>query len=1091
MLEFGVLGSLMVWCDGTAVQLLGSRQRTVLARLLVSRGSVVSVDALVEDLWGDEQPEQPAAAVQSFVSRLRRQLEPDRQPRSAASVVATVPPGYVLRVSPGQVDSERFERLVADAIAVTDTDPELAMRTLDSALGLWRGPAYTDCADYGWASVEATRLDELRAAAVEYRGDAGLRSGRATQVVPELTAHVLQYPLRERAWMLLAAAQYATGAQGDALGTLSRGRATLAAELGLDPSPAMRTLEADVLAQADHLLQLAPPQSTLRAESSGDLFVGREGELERLTALADHGGVVQVVGDAGAGKSTVVKRLTERLVRRGWLVGGGSCAETGGVLAGWPWAEAVRGLAELRPPSQPTAAGLGWLLLDEAVPDFDPVIGRHRTRLALRDYLLSLVSREPVVIILDDLHRADEETLALLQWVCSVSVDQRVLVVVTRRSSESSRRLEETLAALARYQPVRLMLPGLSQAAVGAILSDVLGAEVEPATVTAVTRRTGGNPFFVRETAQLLAAHGQAAALSVVPEGVREVLGQRIAELPSVARMVLICAAVLGRDIRLDLLLELSGETEDAVLDAIDAALMLGLLTEPQPGLLAFPHALVRDAVYETVSQMRRTRLHVRAGAAIERHRPADVTAIAYHYQTADDPTFADQTRRYAQFAALESERRYAFGEAYRWWQIALHASEQARDPAAERLQLLVSQVRAIALSGDLVAARGLRQQTLEQVDEIDDPELAAAAIASFDVPTLWTSHTYGSVDAEVITRTERVLRELPPGDSEPRCRMLINLALELEGENDRRGVEAAREAESMARRLGDPQVQVMAFNAQLLEHFWPGGHQERRRVGAALLQLWEDSGVVSAAVLGHMTLAQTASATGHLVAADEHIAAVESLAVTYQQPLTLAIASLYHGLREVVAGRLDQALEAYTRAAERMAQLSTLQGEGDTVTATTACAWLSAGRMGELATQWDAGSMAAQHYPEMYALALAQAGRVDEARQAAGEPRAIRKDYAFDLNWGIRGLLGLAIDDDDRVADSYQALAPFPDLLAGAGSAVLVIAPIAEILGGLAAHQGKSALAADHYRQAVDLAQQVGAAHWAARARSAARQFA
>jgi DNA-binding SARP family transcriptional activator len=1089
MLAFGVLGPLAVWRNGTAVELLGLRQRTVLARLLVSRGGVVSVDALIDDLWGDELPEQPTPAVQAFVSRLRRQLEPDRQPRSTASMLVTAPPGYALRPSAEQVDGWRFEELVRSAIAVTDTDPSAAMATLDEALGLWRGSAYAEFAEFGWARAEASRLDELRAQAVEYRADAGLRSGRAAEVVPDLAAHVLQYPMRERAWTLLAAARYATGAQGDALATLRRGRAALADELGLDPGPAMRALEADILAQAEHLVRLPPPAAVL-GNPAGDLFVGREAELGRLLAAAERGGIVQVIGDAGAGKSTLLDRLAAKLAGAGWLVGRGTCAETGGVLPGWPWAETVRALAERRPPPEATAAALGWLLRDDTAPDPDPVAGRHRTRLALREYLTGLAGEAPLLITVDDLHRADDETLALLTWICAALAGHRVLVVVTRRTSEPTARVDEAVAELARHRPDRLVLPGLRAEAVGAILTDALSADVDPETVTALTERTGGNPFFVRESAQLLAASGPHAALSVVPDGVQEVLGRRIAQLPAPARTVLTCAAVLGRDIGLDLLLDLTGETEDLVLDAVDAALVAGLITEPEPGRLAFPHALVRDAVYATASRMRRTRLHVRAARAIERHRPADVTAIAYHYETAGDPGLAPSTLRYATLAAAQAERRYAFREAGRWWSVAVAASDQVGLPAPDRLALLVSRVRAIASSGDLVAARALRHETLELTNSIDDPALVASAIASFDVPTIWTNRPYGSIDVGVVERTERVLRDLPAGDSEHRCRMLINLALELEGEDDPRGFDAAGQAEAMARRLGDPVLLVMALNAQLLEHYWPGGHRERRRVGAELLRLGRDDRIVPASVLGHMATAQTAAAEGRMTAADEHIRAVESLADTYQQPLTSAIASWYHGLRELVAGRLEPALDAYDVATRRMARLAMWQGEGDTVTVTTACAWLSQGRMGELAARWGRDSTAARAYPEMYALALAQAGRIDEGRRAAGEPGPIRRDYAFDLNWGIRGLLGVAVDDADRVAGAYRALAPFPELLAGAGSAVLVIAPIAEILGDLAAHRDEPARAADHYARAVEVARRAGAAHWAERAARAARRL-
>jgi DNA-binding SARP family transcriptional activator len=1085
VLAFGVLGSLAVRRRGEPVEVLGARQRMLLARLLVARGRVVGVDQLVEDLWGDDRPGHPAAAIHAFVSRLRRQLEPDREPRSSASVLATVAPGYALRVEPDQVDAARFEQLVRSAGAVGGARPADAFAQLTEALALWRGGAFEEFAEHGWARAEADRLDELRLEADEYRADAGLRSGRAAEVATTLAAHVTRHPLRERGWALLAAAQYATGAQGGALGTLRRARSVLADELGVDPGPALRALEDDILAQADHLVRLPPPAVAVAPGADEEVWVGRGAELDRLVALADRGGLVQLLGEAGAGKTAMLDRLGSELTARGWLVGRGRCAETGGVLPGWPWAEAVRALAAVTPPAPATAEGLGWLLRDDAPAEADPLVGQHRTRRALHAYLDELARRGRLMISLDDVHRADPETLAVLSSVCSAVAGSGVLLVVSRRPSEGSTALEDVLAQLARHEPERITLPGLDPDAVAALVARTAGTRLDGPTVRALTERTGGNPFFVRETARLVAEVGPDAALARVPAGVQDILGRRIAGLPGPARAVLVAAAVLGRDIGLDVLVAVTGQDEDAVLDGIESALVAGLLTEPGPGRLAFPHALVRDAAYETVSRMRRTRLHVRAAAAVERHRPHDVTAVAHHYETAGDAAPAAETARYAELAAAEAEQRSAFTEAARWWRTAMTATAAAGGSARDRLRLLIAEVRAIASSGDLVSARELRAETMRLADAIDDAELAAAAIASFDVPTIWTSRPYGAVDAAVVDRSERVLRRLPPGDSEPRCRMLINLALELEGEDRARGFEAAREAEAMARRLGDPQLLLMALNGALLEHYWPGGHAERVRVGHDLLALGAAEELVPATVLGHMALAQTSSATGAIGSADRHVGSVTALAESYEQPLTVAIASWYSGFREVVAGRLDAALDAYAEATARMARLRMWQGESDTVTVTIACAWLAVGRMAEIADRWDRDSLDARRYPELYALALAAAGRVDQARRVAGPPAPIRRDYAYDLNWGVRGLLGVAIDDADRAGAAYEALRPFPELLAGAGSAVLVVRPVAEILGDIAAHRGDVAAAHRHYATAVTVADRAGAPHWAARCRA------
>jgi hypothetical protein len=314
---------------------------------------------------------------------------------------------------------------------------------------------------------------------------------------------------------------------------------------------------------------------------------------------------------------------------------------------------------------------------------------------------------------------------------------------------------------------------------------------------------------------------------------------------------------------------------------------------------------------------------------------------------------------------------------------------------------------------------------------------------------------------------------------------MLVDLAFELEGEADERGFAAAREAEAMARRLGDPHLLTMALNAAVLEHFWPGGHDERRRIGRELLRVADESHLVPARVLGHMTLAQTGAADGDLASADHHVAEVEALAETYEQPLTAAIASWYHGLRHVVAGDLDAALAAYGEADRRMREVRMWEGAEDTLTVATACAWLAVGRLGELAARWDA---APRLDPELHALGLAHAGRLAEAREVAGRAAPIRRDYAMDLRWAVRGLLGVALDDPDRVADAHRELLPHSSLLAAAGSGVLVVAPVAEVLGDLAAHRGDRGAAARHYRQAVVVAERAGAAHWAARASAAAR---
>ncbi|MET8572372.1 BTAD domain-containing putative transcriptional regulator [Streptomyces sp. NPDC004783] len=252
---FGVLGTVVAARDGEALDLRGPRHRALLARLIAARRRVVPVARLVDDLW-DVPPARAVGTVRTFVGDLRRALEPGRPPRAPARLLITDGPGYALRAAPGAVDAWRFEEAVAHADRLP---PAQAPARLGAALEEWRGPAYADFGDEAWARGERARLTELRLRAVERRAELLLGLGRAADAVPDLDAHLAEHPWREEAWRLLALALYRTGRQADALAVLRRARTLLAGELGIDPGPRLRELEAAVLAQDPALDPPAEP----------------------------------------------------------------------------------------------------------------------------------------------------------------------------------------------------------------------------------------------------------------------------------------------------------------------------------------------------------------------------------------------------------------------------------------------------------------------------------------------------------------------------------------------------------------------------------------------------------------------------------------------------------------------------------------------------------------------------------------------------------------------------------------------------------------------------------------------------------------
>ena len=220
-----------------------SKQRALLAILLLDANTAVSRDRLSEGLWGERQPPGAAQTLDSYLSKLRRVLGPDRIVRRA--------PGYLLRVEPGELDLDRFERIVASAREAPDGPA--ALRALGQAFALWPGQALSDVLSEPFAAEASRRLDERRLVALEERFDIELALGRGAELVEELEALVRQHPLRERLLGQLMLALYRSGRQADALDCLQRARHELAGDLGLEPGPQLRELERQILRHDESL----------------------------------------------------------------------------------------------------------------------------------------------------------------------------------------------------------------------------------------------------------------------------------------------------------------------------------------------------------------------------------------------------------------------------------------------------------------------------------------------------------------------------------------------------------------------------------------------------------------------------------------------------------------------------------------------------------------------------------------------------------------------------------------------------------------------------------------------------------------------
>jgi YVTN family beta-propeller protein len=292
-MDFRILGPLEVLDEERLLDVGGGKQRSILALLLMNANEVVSSDRLIDELWPDAPPPTAAKIVQAHVSRLRKALD-----GSGEGILLTRGHGYLLHVEPGQLDVERFRRLLdagRQALAAGDADRGAEM--LRDALALWRGPPLADFAYDSFAQEGIARLEELRVSALEERIDADLALGRHDAVVEELEQLVARHPLRERLRGQLMLALYRSGRQAEALEVYRDARRTLADELGLEPGPSLRQLERAILAHDEALEPPLRKKARGRARIKGGLLIAAGALI--LVAVATSVAVIELTGTKG------------------------------------------------------------------------------------------------------------------------------------------------------------------------------------------------------------------------------------------------------------------------------------------------------------------------------------------------------------------------------------------------------------------------------------------------------------------------------------------------------------------------------------------------------------------------------------------------------------------------------------------------------------------------------------------------------------------------------------------------------------------------------------------------------------------------
>ena len=980
-----------------------------------------------------------------------------------------------------------------------------AASTLEEALALWRGPPLADLALEPFAQREITRLDDLRVAALELLTEAELALGRHADLIGRLERLVVEHPYREGFRAQLMHALYRCDRQADALQAYRDARRTLADELGLEPSERLRELERSILTQ-DPRLDLAVVQEGPAAEGIAGAFVGRERELAELVAglddaAAGHGRLFLLAGEPGIGKSRLAEELTSRASERGALVLVGRCWEAGGAPAYWPWVQSLRAYvrraepAALRRQLGPGAAELAQLLpeLRDVVGDPPPAESdgaRFRLFDSLAAFLKSVAVAQPLVVVLDDLHAADEPSLLLLQFVARELAQSRVTIVGAYRDVDPTLAdpLRTTLTELAREPLTRtLALPGLAEADVARFIA--LADPAASALGAAVYAETEGNPLFVGEIVQLLGKEGHLAAPVAIPHSVRETIGRRLRHLSDECNRLLTLASVLGREFDLHALARVSGLERGAVLELLDEATEARVVSDVPGaiGRMRFAHALIRDAAYHRLSKGRRIEVHRRVGEALEAIHEADLdphlAELAHHFYEAAAGEDTGKAVDYARRAGARAVAQLAYEEAVRLYELALAALDGAT--AAERCRLLLALGDAQSRGGDDTAAKATFLHAADVARAAGLPELVARAAAGYGGRFLWT---HGLTDERLVPLLEEGLAAVGADDSALRVRLLSRLAAALRhGPTRSRRERLMGEAIEMARRLGDPITIASALTAAESALHAPHTARERLANASEIVALATAAGDRERLFDGHEHAFWASWELGDPDRRTRELAQMSRVAQDLRQPAQLWMLAAARATLALAQGRFTEASELIQRAAEIGERvLAWNAGAARTLQLFVLCR--ERGGLDDYLLQVaddEPGFPSPLVYRSVLAHVYARLGRAEEA---ASHVREIThhdlSDWHVDEQWFVSICL-LAetcaiIDEPTPAASLYDLMLPY-----AAHNAVAVpeiaLDSTSRPLGILATSLGRFEDAERHFLQAAMMNERMAARPWLA----------
>ncbi len=848
--------------------------------------------------------------------------------------------------------------------------------------------------------------------------------------------------------------------------------------------------------------------------------MGRERELAELRdglegALSGRGGLFMVAGDPGVGKTALADAIGAEALQRGAGVLWGRAWDGGGAPAYWPWLRIVRRLAAERDLTGalhalgPESAGRLTRLIPGLVapspgaangPEAEPDPGdSDAARFQLFDAITSLLraaaAQGPLVLVLDDLHGADHPSLLLLGFLAVHLRDSPILVIGTYREAEArlDPQLASTLGDIIRHGR-RLPLRGLRERDVGEVVERIAGRRPPDLVLRAIHHATEGNPFFIDEVVRLLSAEGRlddAAQVATVriPDGVRETIRHRLDPLPDRTRMLLLTAAVIGREFRLDTLQRVCDLDSHELDLALGEAVGSGVVVERPSsfGVYAFSHGLIRETLYDDLGPQRRGLLHAAVGRALEELYAADpephVAELAHHFFVAATAGEPERAIDYSVRAGERAMSLVAYEEASDHFERALQAyGLQERADAPRRCDLMLALGTAQSRAGATAHARETFMRAAALARRLDAPERLARAALGYGAGM--GGFEFGRVDDGLLALLGEAREALGEQDGPLLARVLGRMATELYF-SDRTGerAELGAQAVAMARRLGDRSTLASTLSARFITLWEPENSAERLRIASDVVALGEEVRDRELVLRGHVWRAVSLMELGDWVGADMELAVHARLAAELRDPLHLWYVPLFQASRALLEGRLQDA-EALAREAYEIGRRTQPQNAAQLFAVQLLGLRTEQGRLDEVAQELaDFGRRypAAPVWRAAATFASAMLGRTEEARRGleslcAGGMADIPRDAEWLATVAFLVRTGARLGDAQRSGLLAELLEPYADRAIIAGRAAICLGPVARYAGIAAATAGRWELAIGHLERALAMARRWGA---------------